>query len=280
MPKVKIINNNTENGWEVKIDTIKECGKQPEEMIIWFEPIVRVKINALMNMFENIEWLAYLIGDPETRVVTDIHIPTQKITSTSVDDIECPEFNDLNCIGVIHSHHGMGNGFSGTDHEWINQNHNISLCIANNGIAGQVRWKTPCGGLMIIECEVKLKLDVEFDEEKFKKEVNEKISRKTYTYHNAYGIYNANKSWTNKVKSIVNNFTKPDDKKKVEAEKETEIEKNVIEETKEVNLNDWDTNLKDDEKSLIDALKEDGFDEHIVHNPDDINEDEYPFYLV
>ena len=37
-----------------------------------------------------------------------------------------------------------------------NQNHNLSLVIAKNGVAGQYRWKTPCGGLKIVDAKVKV----------------------------------------------------------------------------------------------------------------------------
>ena len=181
------------DSWEVKIDTISECGKAPNELIIKIDLLAKMKIDALMEKYPNIEWLAYLVGNGEDpHRVTDIFLPKQTVTSTRVDDIECPEFNDLKTIGVIHSHHGMGTGFSGTDHEWINQNHNISLVIAKNGVAGQCRWSTPCGALKIIPVKVKVIYpEIGFDKDAFIKAGEEKIGEKKYvapvTYPN--GMY-------------------------------------------------------------------------------------------
>lgn len=187
--------NNARDSWEVELDEIKTCGKAPEEITVWFETIVKAKIDALMEEYKSIEWLAYLVGkldmnDLDNIVVEDLVIPKQEITATSVDNVECEEFNDLNIIGVIHSHHGMGNSFSGTDNEWINQNHKISLCVAKSGIAGHLRWKTPCGALMTIKAKCKLKYEVDFDKEDFIKDTKGRIEKKSYTYtYPADGVY-------------------------------------------------------------------------------------------
>jgi hypothetical protein len=143
----------------------------------------------LMKKYPNIEWLAYLLGDKnEPYIVKDLFIPQQSVTATSVTNIVCPEFNNLPVIGVIHSHHGMGNGFSGTDHEWINQNHDISLCIAKSGIAGQVRVKTPCGALKIVSAKVIVRFPkINYDFEGWMKESTEKIGTIKYqTYLNGF----------------------------------------------------------------------------------------------
>jgi hypothetical protein len=82
----------------------------------------------------------------------------------------------------------MGNGFSGVDHEWINQNHNISLCISHGGIAGQVRWKTPCGGLKIVKAVVKVVYPkTGFDTNAWVEEESKKITKRSYTYGTGYG---------------------------------------------------------------------------------------------
>jgi hypothetical protein len=167
-----------EECWEVEVDKVADCSKAPADIVVWIKPLAKVKIDALMEKYPNLEWFAYLLSDDpekEPHIVADIHIPKQYATAGNVDDIECDDFNDLPCIGAIHSHHGMGTGFSGTDHEWVNQNHDISLVIAKNGIAGQVRWKTPCGSLKIIDAKIKPLFEVEFDKEAFLKET-EKIS--------------------------------------------------------------------------------------------------------
>lgn len=166
--------------WEEEIECISDCSKAPSCLEILIYPLAKEKIEALMEEYKNIEWLAYLIGtnNEEKREITDIFVPDQEISTASVDNIKCKEFNTLSIIGVIHSHHNMGNNFSSTDNDYINQNHNISLCISKSGINGQIRWKTPCGSYKIIDCKVKLKLDSLLDKESFIKKVKEKIKEK------------------------------------------------------------------------------------------------------
>jgi len=172
-----------EECWETEVDEVKDCSKAPGHVKVWVKPLAKVKIDALMEKFPNIEWFAYLLSDDaekEPHVVSDIFIPKQEVTATSVDNIECEEFNNLPVIGAIHSHHGMGTGFSGTDHAFVNQNHNISLVIAKNGVAGQVRWKAPCGAMKIVDAKVKPFITCEWDKEAFIKEEVEKIASKKY----------------------------------------------------------------------------------------------------
>jgi proteasome lid subunit RPN8/RPN11/DNA-directed RNA polymerase subunit RPC12/RpoP len=174
-----------DDDWEVKLDIVKECSKVSDNgaAIVWIEPLAKVKIDALMGEYKSQEWLAYLLGVKEDRIVKDIFVPEQKATSARVDDVECEEFNNLSVIGVIHSHHGMGTGFSGTDHTYINQNHDISLVVAHTGIDGQVRTKVPCGALMISEAKIKLKLNVDnFDKDKFLEVAKENIKKPTFNY--------------------------------------------------------------------------------------------------
>jgi len=221
-----ITTNNRNDSWEVDVDTVHECSKVPKEQKILVEFLAKRKIDSLMKKYPSIEWLAYLIGDRENPyTVKDIYIPKQEVTSVTVDNINCPEWNDLSVIGVIHSHHGMGNGFSGTDHEWINQNHNISLCIAKTGIAGQVRFKTPCGALKIIPAIIKIKYpELNFDFEAWLKESSEKIKEKhsaayknnivvnKYSSYNGYNGYNI---YRGRYKGItgtwINGVFEPDD---------------------------------------------------------------------
>lgn len=180
---------NRSGAWEVEIPVIEQCSKAPAGLMVSIEVKAKAKIDALMEKFPAIEWLAYLIGNQaDPLVVQDLYIPDQDVTSTSVDNIQCPEFNNLSVIGVIHSHHGMGTGFSGTDHTWINQNHNLSIVVAKDGIAGQMRWTTPCGGIKIIPVKCRVKYDLDFDKAVFLGEVEGKIKKKSYTtsYTNTY----------------------------------------------------------------------------------------------
>jgi len=172
-----------EEYWETEIECVEKCSKAPEEVLVWIRPLAKVKIDALMEKYPSIEWFSYLLGELKTDfgyIVDDIYIPKQTVTSTSVDNIDAPDFNKLPVIGALHSHHGMGNGFSGTDHAYVNGNHDISLVISKDGVAGQVRYKTPCGALKIVDAKVKPLMEVDFDKDGFLKSETEKIEKKTY----------------------------------------------------------------------------------------------------
>ena len=183
-----------EESWEVDIETIESCSKAPSEIIVLIDPIVKGKIDHLMKKFSGTEWLAYLIGDGENKhKVIDIFIPNQTVNSVNVKNVHCNEYNKLNVIGVIHSHHNMGNSFSHTDDEWINQNHNISLCISRSGINGHVRHKLPCGAYKIVDAKVIININSSFDTKEFDEIIDKKIKKETfksvYTYRNN-SIYN------------------------------------------------------------------------------------------
>jgi len=187
------------DSWEVEIDCVEACSKAPENITVWFLPLAKRKVDALMNEYKNIEWLAYLLGKKGEMDVEDIFVPDQSISTARVDEVECSEYNNLSVIGVIHSHHGMGTGFSGTDNDWINQNHNISLCIAHSGIDGQFRYKTPCGAFKIIPVNVRLKVNLDFNDSEFIESVKDKLVKKTFTttyYNNEYyPSYNRQNNW-------------------------------------------------------------------------------------
>ena len=173
------------DSWEVDIPTINDCGKAPKEINVKITPIVKSKIDILMKKYPNIEWLAYLVGEGTT--VNDLFIPKQEVSAAAVDNIRCPEFNTINSIGVIHSHHSMGNNFSKTDDDWINQNHDISLCISKSGIQGHVRWKTPCDSYKFVNAKVTVEYNSDFDKEEFIKTCDENIEQGVVTY--SYGAY-------------------------------------------------------------------------------------------
>jgi len=177
MGKSYVHNSQEDDCWEVEIETIEKCSKAPDEIKALMTPLAKVKVNALMEKFPNIEWFSYLIGQKtETEfIIEDLLIPQQTVTGTSVTDVICPDFNQHNIIGAMHSHHHMGTTFSGTDHKWVNQNHDISLVVSTNSIAGQARWKTPCGGMLIVPVKVVPYFNVDFDKEKFLEQEISKI---------------------------------------------------------------------------------------------------------
>ncbi len=137
--------------WETDIELVDSCGVSPQNIDVTIMPVVNTKIKALMNKYTKMEWLAYLVGDSDTNLITDIVIPKQIVTPVNVF---VKKHVNVRVIGVIHSHHDMGNNFSHTDDEYINANHNISLCVSNSGINGQVRVKTDCGKYVLANANV------------------------------------------------------------------------------------------------------------------------------
>lgn len=180
-----IVNNDRDFLWETKIDVVENCSKAPKEKNVWLDPVAKTKISFLMKKFKNIEWLAYLLGEEVNNefYINDIFVPQQEISTTSVDHVVCPEYNELPIIGVIHSHHNMNHEFSGIDDDYINQNHDLSIVVSNTGLSGQVRHKTQCGSFIIINANVKLNLKVDIDKESFEKKIDEKIKRSKTNYH-------------------------------------------------------------------------------------------------
>ena len=217
--------------WEVKLDVIEDCSKAPKKVDVFISQLAKCKIDVLMEKYKGKEWLAYLIG--KDMIIEDIFIPDQVITSSTISNVNCPEYNKLLVIGVIHSHNSMGTNFSGTDNEWINQNHNISICISDNSISGQTRWKTPCGSLKIVNINIKTKVDIDFSAKNYFESIKEKIKEKTYEYTN---------NWKNQYLIQHNNFKEyfPTD----EVEKEIEElnfdeDKSLLEELEEMNESDF-----------------------------------------
>lgn len=139
--------------WETDIEIIESCGDQPESIDVFMYPIVKAKINTLMSHYVKMEWLAYFTGEKVDGLwhIKDLVIPEQKVNPVSVYDIQDP---GVAKIGVVHSHHDMGNKFSHTDDEYINQNNDISLCVCNSGIQGHVRVKTSCGKYVLVKANI------------------------------------------------------------------------------------------------------------------------------
>lgn len=235
--------------WESELDCVEECSKAPEYVEVFVHMKAKMKFDALMGKYKDIEWLAYLLGDKsviglteteaksgksndKSYVIRDIFIPEQVVTPGNVLKVTCPEFNKLPIIGVLHSHHGMGTEFSKTDHDFVNENHDVSLVITHGKIAGQVRWKTPCGALKVVKAKVLPLYDVEFDRKSFLGKIKKKIK-----------IFKGRKlEFNNDQKSYVNGNT---------------IKETVSTDFREHNSDDvpaeWDF---DDNQDLVSALDE------------------------
>ena len=167
--------------WEQKTEDkpkcVTSCGNHNEtDDLILIDYYVKSKIDYLMKKYTNLEWLAYLIG--QDNIVDDLYIPKQKVTATSVDNIEGDPERQI--IGVIHSHHNLGlHSFSGVDHSYINDNHSLSILVWNTGMNGQKKITLPCGSHMIVPIKIEF-FYADLNEEDFEKEANDNISRKIY----------------------------------------------------------------------------------------------------
>jgi hypothetical protein len=172
--------------WTVEIKMLENCSEAPKSVPVIIKPLVKMKIDKLMVMFPSIEWLAYFIGNAtnDKYVIEDILIPEQVVSAGSVSNVKFSVPIGKTVIGVGHSHHGMGSFFSGTDRDFINSNHNLSIVVSRNDMKGQVRWKAPCGGYKIVDTDIIVDLGIEWDIEQFEKDVDGKIKTWVYMYNN------------------------------------------------------------------------------------------------
>lgn len=192
--------------WDSEMSFVGCCGKLPDLFDIKLEPKVYRKIEILMQEKENIEWLAFLMGDIEWdsgyAVITDLHIPdSQSVTMGNVDKVDCDDDVRRSLIGVIHSHHKMGAFFSNDDWNYLNNNHNISIVVSNkqghNEFKSVVRYRTQCGSYTHINGNVSIHCAIdEAEMNDFIDDIGEKIKSgmgefKVYTYrpnrHFAHG---------------------------------------------------------------------------------------------
>lgn len=195
--------------WDSGLKVMTECGKAPKDVVVYLKPVVKRKIDILMNKYQSREWLAYLIG--KNNIIDDIIFPKQKASAASVSDIEFPSNLKEKIIGVIHSHHSMGTFFSGTDHEYINGNHDISIVVSKNGFGCDVRWNTPCGGKITIKAKVKIYLHTNFNEDAFVKDVEEKMELPVPIYTTFPPRFGGSSYWLNERYSKSNNLVKDDE---------------------------------------------------------------------
>lgn len=142
----------SEYEWDNNFEEVKECAHIPK-FDIKIEGGCYLKIKSLMSLMGSYEWLAYLRGkvkkesDPEkgTTIVYHIHklfVPKQRVNYSTVEvlDSKIPK----NCIGVIHSHHSMGAFFSSVDHDYINDNHDLSIVVSKSSAKAIIRYFPPC----------------------------------------------------------------------------------------------------------------------------------------
>lgn len=159
-----------------------EVGQAPD---IYIEAVPRQKIAYLMEAYHHQEWLAYMVGkesDKGNFFVEDLSIPPHKFAgggSAEAEPFNIPE----RCIGVIHSHHGMGAFHSGTDQAYVDRNFPISITVAR-GTGESLTFdaisvkKTPCGKRARLKCDVYyVQPPPLFDKDEFLKKAKENIDK-------------------------------------------------------------------------------------------------------
>lgn len=150
---------------------------------IYIEAVPRQKIAYLMEEYPHQEWLAYLVGkksDHDNFFVEDIFVPPHSEASTA--SAEAEPFNiPKRCIGIIHSHHGMGAFHSATDKNYVDKNFPVSVVVAfgegNSFTYDAVSYQvTPCGERIVLDCTVRyVQPPPIFDKKKFLKKAKENI---------------------------------------------------------------------------------------------------------
>ncbi len=179
--------------WSTERPSVKVCERldqtKPELFLPW---IIGQKIVAMSKEMGNTEWLGYLIGveeSPNNFKVTNIVVPEQEVSGSSVDVIK-PVAGD-NILGTVHSHHNMGTFFSNTDKSFIGVNHKLMVVYSNNnGYKGAFRATTLCGATMLVDMSVTIIYPNPPRVVWFVEEAKKQIKNKTYVYQTYYGDEN------------------------------------------------------------------------------------------
>jgi hypothetical protein len=147
-------------GFDTGIHIIKECGEMPViKPTIHISQIANAKKDAMMGMYPNREWLAYLQGAKvgnDWRIY-DIDVPLQ---ITTMGSVECDPDNirPKDCIGTIHSHgkSDYKTDFSTVDEDSLIDNYHVSIVTTGHHMTGNVKIQVPCGSFMVIEAPVEV----------------------------------------------------------------------------------------------------------------------------
>jgi proteasome lid subunit RPN8/RPN11 len=142
----------------------KDCSySEQDKQIILLQPEVYVVITRLLGMYDK-EWQMLLTGIVSEKGcnVTGYYIPKQITSYATVKNMDCIDKELVGRLGVvatIHSHVGMGVGFSATDHEYTNMSNLIGYhVVCNNKLEfNGVRQATlPCGLVKLIKTDVRI----------------------------------------------------------------------------------------------------------------------------
>jgi len=186
---VHTINGGKKWGENQKEDSKIECSLVVKP-IIYIEMRARLKITYLMEEYTSREWLAYLVGTISEKgnyFIEDIVVPPHKESYCASAEAEPLYTPKEGCIGIIHSHHGMGAFHSGTDQTYVDKNYPISITVAR-GEGSALKYdtvsvtETPCGKPVTMkDCEVKyIQPEPDFDAEKWLEESKKNIDKGVY----------------------------------------------------------------------------------------------------
>lgn len=154
------------------------------------------KVEALMNHYTDMEWLAYLVGEKTGDFswrVTDLRVPKQIAETAHVEVID-DNIDFTGVVGVCHSHHHMSAFFSQEDREFINSNHPLSIVFSKRKGANAIehkmmaRRKLPCGEWYETESGTVL-FEQDPSAQTWLDSVKTNIQEKTYTYRRYGGAY-------------------------------------------------------------------------------------------
>jgi hypothetical protein len=124
------------------------------------------------------EWIGYLHATQQedgSFQVTGITVPKQEVGAASVTPKETVQSE-----GVVHSHVSMKAFFSGTDDDYINENHDFSIVVnKSEEYAAVARLKLPCKAMSIVDTEVEI-IQPGVDVTAFIEEAKKNIEEKTY----------------------------------------------------------------------------------------------------
>lgn len=202
IPEIIIVPH--EKVWgDTGLQCINECPYKTNGLTMLIYPMVASKLVYLQNKFKHNEFLA--AGNAEkindkAYLLTDITVPAQTVGSASVDNI----VYDKPYNTVIHKHPGANpGGFSHSDEETLNSNHDFSIVIGSDGLGGMkgvARIKVECGRYMKTDLEVNIYLPDVMKDDTFIKSI-ENIKEKYNTKKNDVVYY------PNREKDIKNKYT-------------------------------------------------------------------------
>jgi len=192
---------------EVLIEILDKESKKVIKPKVLLSQVVDEKSCALCNAYQNLEWMAVLIGksevvgDEHLYYAEDIVVIDQEVGSATVKatDKGNKTISELkNVIGWIHSHNKMDSFQSGTDHD---TGYNFELTITTNNNSEYTGVARTKANILGKDYEISMKLDIEVEYEpkyedfivEAKKLINEETYQRTMTqYPNAYGVYEDN----------------------------------------------------------------------------------------